>query len=95
MYVEWGGLARGEGVDGVGWGVVWWAKCKLSLDMWRLLAPPTWRRDGARWHCCWCRWWITMHCCGDRTSVLSIILVWKRDIDVKVGCGVVLYVNEG
>ena len=26
---------------------------------------------------------------------LSIILVWKRDIDVKVGCGVVLYVNEG
>ena len=25
----------------------------------------------------------------------SIILVWKRDIDVKVGCGVVLYVNEG
>ena len=25
----------------------------------------------------------------------SIILVWKRDIDVKVGCGVVLYINEG
>ena len=25
---------------GVVWcGVVWWAKCKLSLDMWRLLAP--------------------------------------------------------
>ena len=83
-------------MDGVGWGVVWWAKCKLSLDMWRLLAPPTWKRDGARWHCrCCCWWWITMRCCGDRTSVLSIILVWKRDIDVKVGCGVVLYVNEG
>ena len=29
------------------------------------------------------------------TLPFSIILVWKRDIDVKVGCGVVLYVNEG